>query len=192
MPTSFFEGENVNITESTADAPTNLDAIAPASSSSTLQPFGDVDTEAHNIGFNIQWQPADAFIFAGWAGLTFASAQDGAAAALPADLGLTPGPGVDSSTVTLINWAANFIFPDLLAEGNRGSLSVGQAPYIIGGGDLDISDGEDPNFLFEAQYQIKLSKNIKLSPGVIVVVNAENTAENGPIFIPVLRTTFKF
>ena len=69
---------------------------------------------------------------------------------------------------------------------------MGQAPYIIDGGNLNISDGQDPNFLFEAQYQIKVSKNIKVSPGVIVVVNAENTDENGPIFIPVLRTTFKF
>ncbi len=189
---SRFEGNDVNLTNSTADAPTNL-----GGGSSTLQPFGDVDTISHNVGLNIEFQPSDRFIFAGWAGLTLASVEDNVATALAlpqADggLGLTPNAGVDSSEVKLINWAANFIFPDLFIEGNRASFSVGQAPYIIDGGDLNISDGQDSNFLFEAQYQFKVSDNIKVSPGVITVVNANNTSQNDPIFIPVVRSTFKF
>jgi hypothetical protein len=185
---SNFEGSGVNLTASTADAPTNL-----GGDSTTLQPFGDIDTQAHNFGASVEFQPFDGLIFAGWAGVSLAYAQDGAAAiASPDGLpGLIIPAGADSQ-ITLLNWAAQLIFPDLLAEGNRGSLSVGQAPYIIDGGDLNISDGEDPNFLVEAQYQFKVNKNIRLSPGVIIVINAENTAENGPIFIPVLRTTFSF
>ena len=120
------------------------------------------------------------------------SAEDNVTTALGNGLGIAPTSAKAGSEVKLINWAANFIFPDLFAEGNRGSISVGQAPYIIDGGDLNISDGQDPNFLVEAQYQFKVSKNIKLSPGVIVAINANNTAQNDPIFIPVLRTTFKF
>ena len=184
---SRFEGSDVNLTNSTADAPTNL-----GGDSTTLQPFGDVDTIAHNVGLNVEFQPSDRFIFAGWAGLTFASAEDDVATALNEGLGVTPDAGVTGSEVKLINWAANFIFPDLFAEGNRGSFSVGQAPYIIDGGALNVSDGQDTNFLFEAQYQFKVSDFIKISPGVIAVVNANNTSENDPIFIPVIRTTFKF
>ena len=184
---SNFKGSGVNLTNSTADAPTNL-----GGDSNTLQPFGDVDTIAHNFGFNVQYQPVDKFIFAGWVGLTLAHCQDAIAACLVEDLGLAPGVGVTDSEVKLINWAANFIFPDALVEGNRASLSVGQAPYIIDGGALDISDGQDPNILVEAQYQVKVNKFIKISPGVIVVINAENTGANDPIIIPVIRTTFKF
>ena len=183
---SRFEGGGVNITNSTADAPTNI-------GSSTLRPFGEVDTIAHNFGLNVEFQPSDRFIFAGWAGLTLASAEDNLVAALGDDLGVAPNAGITGGEeVKLINWAANFIFPDLFAEGNRGSLSVGQAPYIIDGGSLGVSDGQDPNFLFEAQYQFKVSKFIKISPGVIAVINANNSSQNDPIFIPIIRTTFKF
>ena len=182
-----LEGNDVNLTNSTADAPTNL-----GGDSSTLQPFGDVDTIAHNFGLNVEFQPSDRFIFAGWAGLTLASAEDNVTTALGTGLGIAPNNANAGSEVKLINWAANFIFPDLFAEGNRGSISVGQAPYIIDGGDLGISDGQDPNFMVEAQYQFKVSKYIKVSPGVIVAINANNTSQNDPIFIPVLRTTFKF
>lgn len=185
-----FEGSDVDLTQGTGDAPTNL-----GGDSRIDQPFGDIDTIAHNAGLSIQFQPTDGFIFAGWAGVTLASAQDGVGAISdPAGLGagFVPNLGVNSSQITAINWAANFIFPDLFAEGNRGSVSVGQAPFIIDGGDLNISDGQDPNFLVEAQYQFKVSKFIKISPGVIVVVNPENTANNGPVFIPLIRTTFSF
>ena len=182
-----LEGNDVNLTNSTADAPTNL-----GGDSSTLQPFGDVDTIAHNFGLNVEFQPSDRFIFAGWAGLTLASAEDNVTTALGTGLGIAPNNANAGSEVKLINWAANFIFPDLFAEGNRGSISVGQAPYIIDGGDLGVSDGQDPNFMVEAQYQFKVSKYIKVSPGVIVAINANNTSQNDPIFIPVLRTTFKF
>ena len=184
---SRFEGGDVNITNSTADAPTNI-------GSTTLRPFGEVDTIAHNFGLNIEFQPSDRFIFAGWAGLTLASVEDDLAGALGADLGVMPNAAglAGSEEVKLINWAANFIFPDLFAEGNRASFSVGQAPYIINGGSLNISDGQNSNFLFEAQYQVKVNKFIKISPGVIAVINANNSTQNDPIFIPVLRTTFKF
>ena len=181
---SRFEGNDVNITNSTSDAPTNI-------GSNNTEPFGEVDTIAHNFGLNVEFQPSDRFIFAGWAGLTLASTEDNVATALGADLGIAP-VGVNGSEIKMLNWAANFIFPDLFAEGNRFSFSVGQAPYIIDGGALDISDGQDPNFLFEAQYQFKVSKFIKISPGVIAIVNANNTSQNDPIFIPVVRTTFKF
>ena len=117
-----FEGDGVNLTASTADAPTNL-----GGDSSTLQPFGDVDTQSHNFGFNVQYQPVDQFIFAGWAGLTLASPEDGSALALPVGLGVTP-TDVSGDQVTLINWAANLIFPDLLAEGNRGFSVCGSSP----------------------------------------------------------------
>ena len=168
---SDFEGNDADITIGTADAP----AVNFVADSNTSQPFGDVDTRTHNFGVNVDTKIADGFNFSGWAGLTIANTN-----------------AAVNEEVKLINWAANFVFPDLFAEGNRGSLSVGQVPYIFDSGNLNIDDGTSPNFLAEAQYQFKVSKYIKITPGVIAVINANNTSSNDVIVIPVVRTTFKF
>ncbi len=157
-----------DITQDTGDAP------ATVFGGDTSSPFGARDTTTDNIGVNVDAKIADWLHFSGWGGLTFAHS-----------------PELNDSSVTLVNWAANFIFPDLLAEGNRGSLSVGMQPWIIDSGNLNVDDGVSANVTVEAQYQFKVNDNIKISPGVIVIFNPNNTP-NEPLFVPVIRTTFKF
>lgn len=157
-----------DITQDTGDAPTTI-------GTDTSSPFGALDTTTDNFGLNIDTKIADWLHFSGWAGLTLARS-----------------PELDNSEIKLINWAANFIFPDLFAEGNRGSLSVGMQPFIFDEGALNIDDGVNPNITAEAQYQFKVNENIKISPGVIMIFRANNTESNDPIFVPVIRTTFKF
>ncbi|MGF1604397.1 MAG: iron uptake porin [Thermosynechococcaceae cyanobacterium] len=176
---SEYRGTGTDITRGTADSPTNQTALFP--SSDTSEPFGNLDTTTDNFGVNIDAQITKGIHFSGWAGLTLARSQDASAIA-----------GVSNSQVTLLNWAANLIFPDLFIEGNRGSISFGQPPFIVDGGQIGIDDGTSPTFLTEAQYQFKVSKNIAVTPGVIIVINPNSTASNQPIFIPIVRTTFKF
>ena len=180
---SQYRGSTTDITRGTADAPATGQTLAtPLGSSDTSEPFGNVDTTTDNFGLNIDAKISDGFNFSGWAGLTLARSSDATVQA----------NGVQSSEVKLINWAANFVFPDLFVEGNRGAISVGQVPYIFDNGNLNIDDGNDPNFLVEAHYQFKVSKNIKITPGVIAVINANNTSSNDVIVSPLVRTTFKF
>lgn len=157
-----------DITQDTGDAPTNV-------GTDTSDPFGDVETISDNFGLAFNAKVTDGFHVSGWGGLTLAR-----------------DPAIANSQIKLFNWAANLIFPDLLLEGSRGSLSIGQQPFIIDSGNLNIDDGNNPNFTAEAQYQFKVNDNIKISPGLIVIFNANNTSSNDPIFIPVIRTTFKF
>lgn len=157
-----------DITQDTGDAPTT-------NGFDTSSPFGDVETVTDNFGLAFNAKVTDSFHVAGWGGLTLAR-----------------DPAIANSEIKLLNWAAHLIFPDLFLEGSRGSLSFGQQPYIVDTGNLAIDDGNDPNFTAEAQYQFKVNDNIKISPGLIVIFNANNTSSNDPIFIPVIRTTFKF
>ncbi len=157
-----------DITQDTGDAPTT-------NGFDTSSPFGAVDTTTDNFGLSFNAKVTDGFHVSGWGGLTLAR-----------------DPAVANSEVKLLNWAANLIFPDLLLEGSRGSLSVGQQPFIIDSGNLGIDDGNNPNITAEAQYQFQVNDNIKISPGLIVIFNANNTSSNDPIFVPVVRTTFKF
>lgn len=172
---SEFRG-GADITNDTGDAPTTGGGLGPGGD--TSDPFDGLDTTTDNFGFNVDAEIAKFLHFSGWAGVTLARS-----------------PELEDSQITLLNWAANFIFPDLFGEGNRGSLSVGQQPFIIDTGNLNgtgITDGAQDNITAEAQYQFKVNDNIKISPGVIVIFQANNTDSNDPIFVPVIRTTFKF
>ncbi|MEO0374368.1 MAG: iron uptake porin, partial [Cyanobacteria bacterium P01_A01_bin.17] len=172
---SEFRG-GADITNDTGDAPTTGGGLGPGGD--TSDPFDGLDTTTDNFGFNVDAEIAKFLHFSGWAGVTLARS-----------------PELEDSQVTLLNWAANFIFPDLFAEGNRGSLSLGQQPFIIDTGNLNgtgITDGAQDNITAEAQYQFKVNDNIKISPGVIVIFQANNVDSNDPIVVPVIRTTFKF
>lgn len=157
-----------DITQDTGDAPTT-------NGFDTSSPFGDVETVSDNFGIAFNAKVTDGFHVSGWGGLTLAR-----------------DPAIANSEIKLLNWAANLIFPDLLLDGSRGSLSIGQQPFIIDSGDLGIDDGDNPNITAEAQYQFKVNDNIRISPGLIVIFRANNTSSNDPIFVPVIRTTFKF
>ncbi|ABW25128.1 iron uptake porin [Acaryochloris marina] len=168
-----YTAGNVDITSDTGDAPVLTGGLALGGD--TSDPFNGLETITDNFGLSFNARVVDGFHVSGWGGLTLARTPD-----------------IANSQIKLLTWAANLVFPDLLLEGGRGSLSFGQQPYIIDGGNLNIDDGTSSNFTAEAQYQFKVNDNIKISPGLIVIFNANNTSSNDPIFIPVIRTTFKF
>jgi hypothetical protein len=142
----------------------------------TRRPFGnDADVDSDHLGAQITYQPTDWLNLSGWAGYTFArdSASDAEA--------------------RLLNWAAIAAFPDLFGEGNVGALAVGQQPSIVGGSaGAAASDGSQRNWLIQAQYKFKVNSNIAITPGLFVVLNADNDSSNNAIFMPVIRTTFTF
>jgi hypothetical protein len=166
---SHDEPGNVNLTGSTTEDPTR-------------EAFGnDGDVNADHLGAQVNFQPAKWLNLSGWFGYTFAR---------------EPDSGQDAE---LMNWAAVAAFPDLFREGNVGALAVGQQPSIVGGsvinpgvGSSAGADGLQRNWLVQAQYQFKLNDNIAITPGVFVILNANNDSQNDAIFMPVVRTTFKF
>lgn len=147
---------------------------------------GPIRTNA--FGGTISWRISSAVTLGGWAGYTTSSI-----------------PGFSGSVQT-INWMTFLNFPDLGGKGNLVGLYVGQPPRIfrsnlptgvnipdLFNGGIGASGGQpDRTLHVEAFYRYRLTDNIAITPGVIVIFNPGNTGASDTIAIGALRTTFSF
>ncbi len=145
-------------------------------------PFNDVATTSNNYGVQASFRPSDKIVVSGWAGLTNAEAQSGVN---------------DGAEADIFYWSANVGIKDFGAEGNVLGLIFGQSPRVTDN-DLDGSNGnldrEDDNtsFHLEGLYKMKVTDNIAITPGLMVIFNPEHNNDNDTIYIGTIRTTFKF
>lgn len=87
--------------------------------------------------------------------------------------------------------------PDLFGAGNLGGVMVGVEPYLTGlRGQYTLDDlglGNDTSLHIEAFYRIRVTDNISITPGVIVITAPEQNRDRFDSFvIGTLRTTFQF
>ena len=115
-------------------------------------------------------------------------------------------PG-ESGNVETINWMGFLNFPDLLGRGNLAGIYVGQPPKIISS-DLPVgfnipdiisgsglgNPGDQPGTAthVEAFYRFRVTDNISITPGVVVVFNPGHNPDSDTVTIGALRTTFTF
>jgi len=118
----------------------------------------------------------------------------------------TSGIPGESGNVETTNWMVFLNFPDLLGEGNLGGIYVGQPPKIVSsdlpigqnipdllaGGEGDSGGQPGTTTHVELFYRYRLSTNITITPGVIVIFNPANTPDNDTITIGGIRTTLTF
>jgi Carbohydrate-selective porin, OprB family/S-layer homology domain len=176
---AFQENGFVNLANGTGSAFANRP-------NSALRNF-TAGAESDSVGLQFSWKTAKWLNISGWAGATFAEAT---------------ASTLNNSSATVFNWAVALAFPDLFLPGNVGALIVGQEPRLIGGsakpscGALGSGNTAVPecgaNFQIEAQYKFKVNGNISITPGLMVILNAENNEANPIVFVPVIRTTFTF
>jgi hypothetical protein len=138
-------------------------------------PFGQSPTTADSVGLQFSWKVSQRFNVSGWAGYTKAREDIGAS----------------NREADIINWSAQFAFPDLFKKGNLGAIVVGQQPYVFNQNFVSTSDPSS-NFHVEGLYRFQINDFISVTPGVIVVINGENNSQNSVDFVPVVRTTFTF
>ncbi|MBD2742912.1 carbohydrate porin [Coleofasciculus sp. FACHB-1120] len=148
---------------------------------------GPINTNA--FGASLEFRATPNITIGGWGGYTTSDAQ-----------------GI-SGNVETFNWMAYLNFPDLLGEGNLGGIYVGQPPKITSS-DLPIGRNY-PNFIseggfgeeggqpgstthVEAFYRFRVSDNITVTPGVMVLFNPLHNQDNDTITIGAIRTTFTF
>ncbi|NET38638.1 MAG: iron uptake porin [Cyanothece sp. SIO1E1] len=139
-----------------------------------------VDTDAidgiltNTYGLQLQFDPVPWFSFRAWGGL------------IRAEL-------IDFGDADILNYSASFVFNDLLGEGNQGAIIVGTEPYLI---DLDgpgVEDfSEEAPIQLNFQYKYRLTDNILLTPGVIVLLAPNQDADLDDQVIAILRSTFTF
>lgn len=140
------------------------------------------------IGGTVSWQATPWLTLGGWGGYSTSNRQGA------------------SGSVETTNWMVFLNFPDLLGEGNLGGIYFGQPPRIISS---NLPVGENiPNLLaggpgnpggqsgatkhLEFFYRYRLSDNITLTPGVIVVFDPGHASASDTITIGALRATFTF
>lgn len=147
-----------------------------------------IQTDAFGAG--LEWRISSGLTAGGWFGYTNSEL-----------LG-------ESGSVETINWMAFLNFPDLFGDGNLAGIYVGQPPKITNS-DLPlnrnipslISEGQFPSgpggqpattTHVEAFYRWRVTDNIAITPGFILLFNPGHNADNDTVFIGALRTTFTF
>jgi len=98
----------------------------------------------------------------------------------------------DAST-TFTSWMTGFHFNDVFSEGNTAGLIFGQplARNAVGGLANPSGVTTKPYHL-EGYFNLKLSKNISITPGVFFVFNPEGINNAPTATVGVVRTTFTF
>ena len=148
-------------------------------SSAANSPFGGVGTSANSYSFLTSYKISPNFIVSGWAGFTEANRETAA------------GGNASSS-----NYAISLAFPDLGQKGNALAFVLGIPPKLnsrSGAGTATaVSANPDTSYHIEALYKVKLSDNLTLTPGLILITNPEHNRNNPTEYVGSLRTTFKF
>jgi hypothetical protein len=151
---------------------------------------GRAPIQTNAVGLSLEWRVSPRFTIGGWGGYTTSDFKAG------------------SGSVETVNWMAFLNFPDLLGQGNLGGIYVGQPPKItssdlpvgrnipsfINRGDFLAREGGQPDSTLHVEgfYRFRVSDNISITPGVLVIFNPNQNGNNDTITIGALRTTFTF
>ncbi|HEY9908012.1 MAG TPA: iron uptake porin [Thermosynechococcaceae cyanobacterium] len=146
--------------------------------------------QTNAFGATVGWRVTPKLTLGGWAGYTNSELKGA------------------SGRVETLNWMAFLNFPDLFAPGNLGAIYVGQPPRItnsdlpsgsnvpsfISQGDLLAGPGDQPGRTthVEGFYRFRVSDNISITPGFVLIFNPNHNPDNDTIAVGVLRTTFTF
>ena len=141
-------------------------------------PFDDESEQvtANSYGVEVTLQVSPVFTFGGWVGFTKVIAED-----------LSGRP-----EASILNYAVTLAFQDLAQEGDLAGVVIGQPPKVTRN-DLstDLRD-KNTSLHLEAFYRFQATKNITITPGLLVITNPEHDQNNDTICVGTVRTTFSF
>jgi Carbohydrate-selective porin, OprB family len=163
---------NLGLTYARSYHPGGGGVTGSTGSSRANRPFGAGNpVSASHYNFLASAKVSPGLVLSGWAGLTNAN-REGAA-----------------GNADIFNFAVSAAFPDFGAKGNVLGLIVGVPPKVTGG---SIASDPDTSLHLEALYKIKMSDNLDITPGVLLITNPEHNSSRPSEFIGTVRTTFKF
>jgi Carbohydrate-selective porin, OprB family len=146
-------------------------------------PFNGAPTVANHYGFMASTKLSPSFTLSGWAGLTSASLENGGS----------------SGSADIINGALTAAFADVGGKGNVLGFVVGVPPRVSSVSSSIATNrtrfNPDTALHFEALYKIKVSDNLDITPGALLITSPEgqpNTASRGSEFVGTVRSTFRF
>ena len=139
-------------------------------------PFDGEDYRSNSYGLEANFQINPNLALGGWVGYTRTEAVSGV------------NNGADA---IIFNYAVTLAFPDLFKEGNLGGVVIGLPPKVTNN-DVNDREDEDTSLHLEAFYRFQVTKNIGITPGILVVTNPEHSKDNDAIYVGTIRTTFSF
>lgn len=156
-------------------------------------PFtGTIPTSANAYAVEASFRLSQFFTISGWGGLTYATAERSNATRTV----------IKGQHASGYNVGVTLAFPDLGRKGNLGALIFGIPPKLTGNTSrLDVNAAlpgvqrrrdRDTSYHLEGLYRLRVTNNIYLTPGAIVILNPEHNAKNPTEYVGVLRTTFTF
>ena len=96
-------------------------------------------------------------------------------------------------SVDIWNWAIGLAFPDLFRKGSVAGIIVGMEPKVTrASNQLNFLEDRDTSLHVEGFYQLQLTDNIAITPGIIWLTAPDHNSANNDIVIGVIRTTFIF
>jgi Carbohydrate-selective porin, OprB family len=146
-------------------------------------PFNGLPTVANHYSFSASSKLSPGFVLSGWVGLTNASAETG---------------GTVTGSADIFNAAITAAFPDFGSKGNTLGFILGIPPKVssISSSVPALTGRFNPESALhlEALYKVRLSDNIDITPGVLLVTSPESTATvtRGSEFVGTVRTTLRF
>ncbi|MEH1942946.1 MAG: iron uptake porin [Nostoc sp.] len=145
-------------------------------------PFGaNTRTESNNYGVEATFQFGPKLALSGWGGYTTADAVAGANVGTDADIWY---------------WAGALALRDFGGKGNVLGVIFGQPPKVTGGSIKNVAANtnldDDRSYHLEGLYKFKVSDNIQVTPGLLVIFNPEHNDANDTEYVGTLRTTFTF
>jgi len=127
-------------------------------------------------GVQASFQPSSKLTIGGWAGYSNQQTQ------------------VSDVKADVFYWATTLGIKDFGREGNLLGVIFGQPPKVtdfsVGGVDQDLPSGT--SYHLEGLYKMRLTDNIAVTPGLLVIFNPENNEDNDTIYVGTIRTTFSF
>jgi hypothetical protein len=146
-------------------------------------PFSGDPTVANHYSFSASTKLSPGFILSGWVGLTNANIESG---------------GRTTGSADIFNGAITAAFTDVGAKGNTLGFIVGIPPTVssisssVAGNRTRYNP--DTALHLETLYKIKISDNLDITPGVLLITSPESRpgVTNGSEFVGTIRSTFKF
>jgi Carbohydrate-selective porin, OprB family len=156
-------------------------------SATANSPFGAIGTTANHYSALASYKVNPGFVVSGWAGFIDAKREN------PAGAAATTG------TANISNYALSLAFPDFGNKGNNLAFIVGVPPKLnsrttqIGtAAPVTTTGNPDTSYHIEALYKIKLSDNLAITPGLLLITSPEHNSANPTEYVGTIRTTFKF
>jgi hypothetical protein len=148
-------------------------------------PFSGAPTVANHYNFLASAKISPGFILSGWVGLTNANIEAG---------------GSRTGSADILNGAITAAFTDVGGKGNTLGFIVGVPPTVSSISSSVATNriryNPDTSLHLEALYKIKMSDNLEITPGILLITSPESQpgvgGNRGSEFVGTVRTTFKF